>query len=164
MFPKPTSPARDPRQRGGFKRKAPRRKPPRRLDGPGADPAFLAHVRLQACAGTVDFAGHVCRGPMEANHATQGRGIGQKAPDRRSFAMDHELHRLWHAHRGPFAGWSKLERRAFEERHIQRMLDAATPGDREEALRLAARGLGTWDEASATWTPGPQREEGTDGR
>lgn len=170
------SPLRRPQRPGerkrysSLKRTAFRRRPPRRLSRAGADPAFLAFVREMPCSamllaepGRDGLPGpHRCRGRIEANHDTQNRGVGQKAPDRRAFPLCSKAHRDWHALRGPFAGWSKAERRAWEDGCVEAMQRAATPGAdrRDDALALQSLDLGrVVDEGGGRWSwiPGPTR-------
>jgi hypothetical protein len=83
----------------------------------GGDPEYLGFIRgLRCCVyGTA--------APSHAHHESEaGRGKGQKAPDRRTMPMSFRAHREWHDHTGFCRGWSKLQRRAFQDAEIERCL------------------------------------------
>lgn len=99
-------------------------KPPRRLFSPSADPARLEFVRHQRCAATyLDGSGDCWLAPgravNEANHA-EILGMGMKDVDARTFSLCSGHHGKWTAHKGFCEGWTREERKAFEEKEIDR--------------------------------------------
>ncbi len=120
----------------------PRRRPPRRLRK--GDPVYLAFVRSLSCAA----AGMgPCSGPMEAHHAGR-RGVGQKSSDRETCGLCRGHHRHLTDHTGPFKGWTREQRRLWQDAAIlatRAMLVILGRLGEEEALpavsaALAARG------------------------
>lgn len=97
-------------------RSNPRRARERREKAGLADPGYLSWLHTQRCA----LHGGGCRGPLEANHHTSGRGLGQKADDKRSFTLCREHHAQMHEYRGFFAGWGKDQRRAWQTAQVER--------------------------------------------
>jgi hypothetical protein len=100
---------------------------PRRLSGPGADPARMGFVAELPCVG-VNFRTpnggriallHRCEGRIEVCHEGRtGKGIGTRCPDSETIPMCTWLHRQWTEHRGWFAGWTKETRRAWADARI----------------------------------------------
>jgi hypothetical protein len=89
-------------------RKAPiRRRPPRRLKGPGSDPAYLESVRSLPCVARQLGA---YWGPTHAHHAL---GIAHKRDDSTAvpICMTHYSH--WRDHNGVFTLWSRDKRQEF---------------------------------------------------
>lgn len=110
-----------------------KRKTPRRLSRPGADPAYVAWSHRQPCVGTHAFPGHICEGragqfvgAMEFSHdrnpivdgVKQLTGAGRKEPDRRGVTKCSRLHRHWTEHTGPFEGWTDEQRATWMEDQI----------------------------------------------
>ena len=124
MFPKPTR-TRKPRKplRSTGTSKYARR--PRDLD-------YLAWVRTRPCAVRdllvlnamlgIPFSTNVCTAPVEAHHAGR-RGLGQKADDNTAIPLCRRHHRELHDARGAFAGWTKAERRAWQDEQAALTLD-----------------------------------------
>ena len=96
-----------------LKRTRIKRKPPRRLDGPGSDPGRLEFARNQECVGVAAFPGHFCVGPIDPSHLRNHTGMGRKEPDSATTTKCRALHELWETHAGPFAGWSNEKRIAW---------------------------------------------------
>lgn len=101
---------------------------PRRLSGPGADPARMGFVAELPCVGVATFDGndfastgdeHKCEGRIEVCHEGRtGKGMGTRCPDAETIPMCTSLHRQWTEHRGWFAGWSKEKRREWAAERI----------------------------------------------
>lgn len=92
--------------------------------GREVDEAHLAFVRTLFCAG--------CGGkpPNDPHHDTAGRGMGQKADDKRAFPMCRCCHDEFHDGRGQFDGWSKDRRRAWQADQVaavQALAQQASP-------------------------------------
>jgi hypothetical protein len=96
----------------------------------GESPDYVAWVRQQPCAL------QPCVAPSECHHSTSGstlgedeapsgkrlggrRGKGERAHDDQSFPLCARHHRQFHDHKGPFAGWSKAERRAWQDEQVR---------------------------------------------
>lgn len=82
----------------------------------GADLEYLAWVRTNPC----------CRcgasAPSHAHHEIlNGRGKSQKAPDARTLPLCFRCHDDFHAVRGRFAGFTREQRRDFQEVEITRL-------------------------------------------
>src|SRR6185369_13283845 len=85
-FPRPTK---QPKARKPLRRSRLRRKVPRRVERMTEDDrAFRAWTHTRACVGLKYLARHVCEKPIEQAHERDNAGIGLKAPERRSVAMD----------------------------------------------------------------------------
>jgi hypothetical protein len=121
-----------------------RRKRPRRLSGPHADPARMGFVATLECVGvrcfgrvesatvvrrapgfpvrlTLEHVGrpHRCEGRIEVCHEGRtGKGMGTRCPDSETIPMCTGLHRQWTEHRGWFAGWTKEQRREWAAARI----------------------------------------------
>jgi len=99
-------------RRTRFKQKPPRQRTPEQ----GGDPEFLDFVRGLPCCvyGTP--------APSHAHHETgNGRGKGQKAPDRRTMPMSARAHREFHDGKGHFEYWTAEARKLFQETEILRV-------------------------------------------
>lgn len=107
---------------------------PRRLSGPGADPARMGFVAELPCVG-VTFGRdglvfifrngrggyglpHECKGRIEVCHEGRTPGVSMRCPDAETIPMCTSLHRQWTEHRGWFAGWTKAERREWADARI----------------------------------------------
>lgn len=114
-------------KRSRVKQKAPRV----RTAEQGGDADHLAFVRLQPCC--------ACGAPPP-NHAHHeifgGRGKSQKAPDRRSLAFCAKDHADFHAGLGRFRGWTREQKRDFQDIEISRLL----------AIKADVETLGVWQE------------------
>lgn len=88
----------------------------RRLDGPGADIAFLDWVRGEACvasaANGIDDNHH---GRTEAHHAGKNPGIGMKAPDRTAIPLCSKHHAELTAKRGTFRLFAREALRDWQD-------------------------------------------------
>lgn len=110
-FPKPT---RRQRLRKPLTRSAMKRRPPRRLARPDADPAYLAWVRTQPCCLRSD----ACEGPIEAHHAGKNPGVAMKAPDATAVPLCRRHHRQITDHTGVFAKMARAFLRAWQDMWI----------------------------------------------
>ncbi len=90
-----------------------RRKRPRRLSGPHADPAFLAWVRTRPCC--VRFG---CEGHIEAHHAGKNPGVGMKAADNTAVPLCRKHHRELTDHSGMFKRSTREELRMIQDNWI----------------------------------------------
>jgi len=100
-------------ERARFKRKLRRAKL-------GDDPARKAFVKLFPCV----VGGKKCP-PCDPHHEIDGhgenrKGMGQTANDARTFPMCRGHHEDFHHGRGFCKGWSKEQRRTFQEQEIER--------------------------------------------
>lgn len=92
------------------------------------DFAYMAFVRARACAihGMMDprSVGLVtvfeCFRAAQAHHAGT-RGLGQRAPDRTCIPLCARHHRDLHDATGVFLGWSKAQRREWQDERIAEM-------------------------------------------
>lgn len=87
-----------------------------RTSAQGGDLPYLAWVRTQPC----------CRcGARPPNHAhheiLNGRGKSQKAPDARTLPLCARCHDDFHAVTGRFAGFTREQRRDFQDIEITRL-------------------------------------------
>jgi hypothetical protein len=122
-FPKPTPVV---RVRKRLRTKTPLRRTrwgirprrPRRLDGPGSDPARLAAVRLLPCALLKLHSTHRCEGRIEACHEAKKPGVGMKCPDSGTMPMCTLAHGWWTRHTGFFKNWPKAKRRTWADERI----------------------------------------------
>ncbi len=114
----------------------------------GEDPAYMAHLRTQQCQAPVPCV--MLSGPP--HHSTNGstlgegerptgkqlggrRGKSQTAHDHHAFALCVRHHRQFHDESGPFAGWTKEQRRDWQDdevrkarnRYAEECPEAATP-------------------------------------
>jgi hypothetical protein len=101
-------------KRSTFKRK-------RRRPKSGDHPAYKAWVKTQACV----VGGHRC-GRAEPHHIIDGRGaqrkgMGQTARDRDALPLCRAHHNEFHDGNGFCQGWSKEQRRVFQEQEIERL-------------------------------------------
>lgn len=92
-----------------------------RRSRPGDDPAYLAQVRTLPCRAR--HLGTPCRGRIHAHHAGAEKGTGLKPPDRTAIPLCHRHHLgEWHAQEdaggGAFEGWTKTQRRAWQDEQI----------------------------------------------
>jgi len=106
-FPKPT---RTHKPRKPLRSKYARR--PRDLD-------YLAWVRTLPCCAPGMFA---CGWRAEAHHAG-ARGLGQKAGDHTAIPLCRIDHDHLHNATGTFAGWTKAQRRAWQDKQAALTLD-----------------------------------------
>lgn len=102
----------------------------------GADPEFKAFVQQQPCCACGALP------PSHAHHETLGgRGKSQKAHDRRSLPFCFKDHDDFHLIRGRFKGWSREQRKAFQELEIERLQaiwdGIQDHGTAQEPMRLA---------------------------
>lgn len=111
MTPCPKPVKREAKARKPMKRSWIKRKPPKRLKRAGANREFIQWVRTQMCVLLSDS----CEGRTHAHHAIH-RSQGGKDRDAIPFCMRHHWH--WHNARGPFGGWSKMERFAWAVKAI----------------------------------------------
>ncbi len=82
----------------------------------GGDPAYLAWVRTQPCCRCG------ARPPSHAHHEIlNGRGKSQKAPDARTLPLCARCHDDFHAVTGRFAGFTREQRRDFQDVEITRL-------------------------------------------
>lgn len=90
------------------------RRPTRKRDD--AEPDRLAFIRtLPCCAPGCDG---TC-GPVEAHHhCLLGAGVGRKAPDSAAMPLGRDHHRALHERRGPFAGMTREQLRAWQDEQI----------------------------------------------
>ena len=110
-------------------RKSPfRRKPPRRLKGPGANPAYLERVRGLPC---VARQLGLCMFGIRAHHAFGVRG---KADDSTAVPLCLGHHLAWHDHNGDFRGWSREKRQEFAN-HVVGVTRALLAGRTTGATR-----------------------------
>lgn len=72
---------------------------------------YMLWVKTLPCAAQL-VAGHVCQGPIEADHAGE-RGFGQKAHDNTCIPMCTLGHRERTDFSGPFRSWNKAAMREF---------------------------------------------------
>lgn len=81
-----------------------------------AEPARLAWLRtLVCCAPGCDG---TC-GPVEAHHhCLYGAGMARKAPDAKAMPLGRDHHRALHERRGPFAGMSRDDLRAWQDEQV----------------------------------------------
>lgn len=86
----------------------------RRPNPAGSDPAHLAWIRSQPCC----WCG--ISTAIEAHHSTVGRGLSRKSGDREAMPLCWMHHAQFHCHTGPFAGWTKAQRRAFQNEMVSR--------------------------------------------
>jgi hypothetical protein len=84
-----------------------KRKAPRRLSRPGADPAYVSWLHTRDC---VSWHEHGCVGRIEQSHLRSMTGFARKEGDKWSLPMCSALHREWEEHRGMFVGWSRDKR------------------------------------------------------
>ncbi len=100
-------------ERKPLKRKARRAKP-------GDDAARKAFVKRFVCV----VGGRKC-GPSDPHHEIDGhgenrKGMGQTAPDARTFPLCRKHHEDFHNGRGFCRGWSKQQRRYWQDQEIAR--------------------------------------------
>lgn len=88
----------------------------------GGDPEYLAFIReLPCCAPSVAE----CQSPAPQHpHHSTGAGMGLKAKDRETMPLCWRHHRAFHEGKGPFDGWSRDERRLWQEQQVERCLQA----------------------------------------
>lgn len=60
-----------------------------------------------------------CLGPVQAHHATYGRGRGQKVDDSLVFPLCLGHHRAFHDASGLFKSWTKARRREWQEAMVE---------------------------------------------
>lgn len=97
----------------------------------GEDNAYRAYVRGLSCV----VAPHGCTGGIEAHHAGNDRGLGQRADDSTCIPLCLKHHTEWHAASGPFKTMKKQERRDWAKSAIERTqkqyADSRWPGEWE---------------------------------
>jgi hypothetical protein len=131
----------------------------RRRKRPGArsDLAYMAFIRMLPCAAAV--LGR-CAGRIDAHHAGEKPGVAMKAHDRTCIPLCRGHHDDFHAHRGPFAGWTKGERRVWANLQVEACELAATPEDLGQGQEFEALGLGHVECRDGRWYwvagPGPR--------
>jgi len=111
------------------------RRKPRRVK-PGDDPEYKAFIRLCPCV-----VGGIKCGRATGHHLIDGRdearkGIGQTAPDKFLIPMCWPHHQQFHLGQGFCAGWSREQRRAFQDAEVERL----------QKIWNARRELGVWQE------------------
>ena len=82
------------------------------------DPAWLAWVRTLPCCSCG------ARPPSHPHHSTGG-GMGMKSSDRETMPLCARCHRSFHDGTGKFDGFTKAQRRLFQELAIERVLRIA---------------------------------------
>ncbi len=112
---------------GSLKRTALVRKPARRIAARVALKPYLGRVAQLPCAGElgIELAGrgwreHYCSGPIQVAHLGVKPGMGMKCPDDEVGPLCMGLHFAIDNSRGPFAGTTKDERRAWKDGVIAR--------------------------------------------
>lgn len=105
---------------GGLKRggSLPRKRSKPRRSSRVIDKAHLAFVRTLPCCAP----GCWRTGPSDPNHATEGRGLGQKADDRKTVPNCRRCHRAFHDGTGAFTGMTKEERRAWHAAEVEKVM------------------------------------------
>lgn len=94
-----------------------RKRSPKRRDV--GDQAHLEAVRqLPCCARTLT----ACQGTIAPHHDTAARGLGQKASDLRTLPLCFGHHRAFHDATGPFRGWTRDQRRTWQQERIDETL------------------------------------------
>ena len=86
------------------------------------DPTYLAFIReLPCCAPSVTE----CQSPPPQHpHHSTGAGMGMKTGDRETMPLCWMHHRQFHEGKGPFDGWTRDERRRWQEEQVERCLAA----------------------------------------
>jgi hypothetical protein len=95
------------------------RSPKARDRGELDNSVHLAAVRLLPCCAR---ALTVCYGAVSPHHDTAARGLGQKASDLRTMPMCFGHHRSFHDATGPFRGWTRDQRRTWQQECIDETL------------------------------------------
>jgi hypothetical protein len=121
-FPKPTPVVRERKplrrtSRLRAKRWGIRPRRPRRLDGPGSDPARLDWVRAQPCV-LLRWRLWPCEGRTEAHHAGRKPGVALKAGDETTVPLCRRHHRQVTDHTGPFAKQTREAMRVLQDEWI----------------------------------------------
>jgi hypothetical protein len=80
---------------------------PRRI----LDDGHLSRVRALMCCAPP---GHGCDEPAQAHHPRGMTGLGLKANDTDAIPLCRQHHQDLHELRGPFLGWSRERRKAWE--------------------------------------------------
>lgn len=126
-----------------------KKKPARRIAARRALRPYLALVAQMPCAGELGISisgrgwrDHRCSGPIQVMHIGPKPGMGMKCPDDETGPGCLQLHTDFDQHRGPFAGWSRSERREWADAIIAAVRLAAIPETIEQAWALAEMGLG----------------------
>lgn len=97
-------------------RKPLRWRPKQRETSP-EDRARLMWLHDQRCCAP----GHDhCQHRVVVHHDTHARGLGQKAPHSRGMPLCPRSHEDFHAGRGPFLGWAREQRRAWQAEMVAR--------------------------------------------
>jgi hypothetical protein len=109
------------RRSGPIRRKAlPRKRSTPRRSGRERDVAYMLWVKTQICCAP-DEPGPVgvgcCSGPIHAHHAGK-RAAGRKADDDTCISLCSRHHNDWHGAVGPFAGWTREQRREWADARI----------------------------------------------
>lgn len=81
------------------------------------DPKYLAWLRMQPCA--------VCgRHPVQVHHHTHRRTYGVRASDRDGIPLCWQHHQAFHHAVGPFFGWLREQRTAWQDEAVARLREA----------------------------------------
>jgi hypothetical protein len=91
-----------------------RARKPRRVSTP-EDRAYMDFIRTLACCAPMP---HLCRGCIDPHHAGIKPGLGLKAPDDTCIPMCRRSHREWEDHAGQFRGWTREQRREWQDYQI----------------------------------------------
>lgn len=117
-----------PKPTGYLKRKTPlRRSSPKaiaakRVRAGLADPEYLKWIRTIPCIAPSCGAKHrVQPHHMTGGQGEQRRGMSQKVHDRNTLPLCSRHHRAFHAGKGIFKDWSKLERREWQANWIRNL-------------------------------------------
>jgi len=95
------------------------------------DPGYLAWLRTQRCV--LGFL-RECFGAPVAHHHTHGRGMGQKASDRRAMPFCTRHHDDFHNARGHFKTMKRQQRRDFQDEHCGAHWAAYSRAPREDVF------------------------------
>lgn len=79
------------------------------------DPDYLAFIRTLPCCAP----GCLARPPSQPHHST-GAGMGTKSGDRDTMPLCWKCHRAFHDGNGRFESWSRLDRRLWQEKMVER--------------------------------------------
>lgn len=105
-----------------------KRKSPRRSERV-RDPEHLSAVHRVGCWAAASIRGHVCGGPIEADHVGR-RPLGRKCDDSQTMAICSKGHMERHAFSGPHKTWDKDL--------MRRWLDAGMAWTQAQVLLLGA--------------------------
>jgi len=83
------------------------------------DPAWLAWVRNLPCCS--------CGAPPPNHpHHSTGGGMGMKSGDRETMPLCFRCHRAFHDGSGKFDGWTRAQRRLFQDPAVERVVRASS--------------------------------------